>query len=197
MPFSAIPFPVRMVFQETALKGAFVIEVEIHVDERGSFGRSYCWREFQEHGLDPRVVQCNVSHNSKRGTLRGMHYQKTPHEEAKLIRCARGAMYDVIVDLRPVSSTFRKWAAFELEAVAGKPSKMVYVPRGFAHGFLTLRDDTEVFYQMSEFFVPDAARGFRWNDPAFDIQWPEPVVVISDRDGGYQDFVVNETAVES
>ena len=186
-----------MVFQETALKGAFVIEVEIHADERGSFGRSYCWREFQEHGLDPRVVQCNVSHNSKRGTLRGMHYQESPHEEAKLIRCARGAMYDVIVDLRPLSSTFRKWAAFELEAVPGKPSKMVYVPRGFAHGFLTLRDDTEVFYQMSEFFVPDAARGFRWNDPAFDIEWPEPVVVISDRDRGYQDFVVNETAVES
>ena len=186
-----------MVFQETALKGAFVIEVEFHTDERGGFGRSYCWREFQEHGLDPRVVQCNVSYNAKRGTLRGMHYQDVPHEEAKLIRCARGAMYDVIVDLRPASSTFRKWAAFELKAEPGKSSRMVYVPRGFAHGFLTLQDDTEVFYQMSEFFVPDAARGFRWNDPAFDIQWPEPVTVVSDRDRGYPDFVVAETTVES
>jgi dTDP-4-dehydrorhamnose 3,5-epimerase len=186
-----------MVFHETALKGAFVIEVEIHADERGSFGRSYCWREFQEYGLDPRVVQCNVSYNAKRGTLRGMHYQDMPHEEAKLIRCARGAMYDVIVDLRPASSTFRKWAAFELKAELGKSSRMVYVPRGFAHGFLTLQDDTEVFYQMSEFFVPEAARGFRWNDSAFDIQWPEPVIAISDRDRGYPDFVVNAATIES
>lgn len=186
-----------MVFQETALKGAFVIEVEVHADERGGFGRTYCWREFQEHGLVPRVVQCSVSYNTKRGTLRGMHCQETPHEEAKLIRCARGAMFDVIVDLRSSSPTFRQWAAFELKAEPGKPSRMVYVPPGFAHGFLTLQDDTEIVYQMSEFYAPRAARGFRWNDPAFDIHWPAPVAVISDRDRGYPDFVVNEAAVES
>ena len=186
-----------MVFRETDLKGAFLIELELRSDERGGFGRSYCRREFEERGLDPRVVQCNVSHNRKRGTLRGMHYQEAPHEEAKLIRCARGAMYNVIVDLRPDSPTFRRWTAIELTAEAGKPSKMVYVPQGFANGFLTLEDDTEVFYQMSAFFAPEAARGFRWNDPAFVITWPEPVRVISDRDRNYPDFAVPQATVQS
>ncbi len=185
-----------MVFHEAKLKGAFLIQLELFSDERGSFGRSYCSREFEEHGLAPRVVQCSVSHNRKRGTLRGMHYQAAPHEEAKLIRCGRGAMYDVIVDLRPESPTFCQWAAFELRAEPGRPSDMVYAPSGFAHGFLTLEDDTEVIYQMSEFYAPRAARGFRWNDRAFDIQWPEPVTVMSDRDRSYPDFIVREV-VES
>jgi len=187
----------QMLIQETMLKGAFLIEVELHADDRGGFGRSFCSREFREHGLDPQVEQCNISYNRNRGTLRGMHYQQAPHQEAKLVRCARGAIYDVIVDLRPDSATFRLWAAFELIAEPGSPSKMVYVPKGFAHGFLTLRDDTEVFYQMSEFFEPGAARGFRWNDPAFRIHWPEPVRVISDRDRSYPDFAMHQPAMES
>src|SRR5215207_3030757 len=120
-----------MIFSETPLQGAYAIEIEPHSDERGSFGRAYCWREFESRGLNPRVVQCNVSHNAKRGTLRGMHYQATPHEEAKLIRPTRGAIYDVIVDLRPDSRTFRQWTAVELRADAGRPSKMLYVPAGF------------------------------------------------------------------
>ncbi|MEP7308707.1 MAG: dTDP-4-dehydrorhamnose 3,5-epimerase [Acidobacteriota bacterium] len=177
-----------MTFKETSLKGAYEIELEVHSDERGFFARSYCSREFAEHGLNPCVVQCNVSYNGSRGTLRGMHYQAAPSGEAKLIRCARGALLDVIVDLRPESPTFRRWVAVELKGNPGEPSRMVYVPEGFAHGFQTLEDDTEVFYQMSEFFAPAAARGFRWNDPAFAIEWPEPVRVISERDRGYPDF---------
>ena len=177
-----------MIFRETRLKGAYVVEIEVHADPRGSFGRSFCQREFEEHGLDPLVAQCNISHNHRRGTLRGMHYQAEPHEEAKLVRCARGAIYDVIVDLRPESPTFREWIGCELRATPGRPSPMLYVPRGFAHGFLTLEDDSEVFYQISAFYAPEAARGFRWNDPAFGIEWPEPVQVISDRDQTYPDF---------
>jgi len=180
--------PDAMIYKETLLKGAFAIDLETHADERGFFGRSYCAQEFEAHGLNPRVVQCNVSYNKARGTLRGMHLQEAPYGEAKLIRCQRGALYDVIVDLRPESPTFRQWVAVELRAAAGQVSRMLYVPEGFAHGFQTLEDDTEVFYQMSEFFVPSAARGFRWNDPAFAIEWPEPVRVISDRDRTYPDF---------
>lgn len=177
-----------MIFKETRLKGAYEIDLELHSDERGFFARSYCWREFEARGLNRRVVQCNVSYNRKRGTLRGMHYQEAPYEEAKLIRCLRGALYDVIIDLRPDSPTFRQWAAVELRAEPGKPTRMVHVPEGFAHGFQTLEDDTEVFYQMSEFYTPPAAKGFRWNDPAFAVDWPEPVRVISDRDRSYPDF---------
>jgi dTDP-4-dehydrorhamnose 3,5-epimerase len=179
-----------MIFRESRLKGVFEIDVEPHADERGFFARSYCWREFEAHGLNPRVVQCNVSHNRRRGTLRGMHYQTPPDAEAKLIRCVRGAIYDVVIDIRVDSPTFRQWIAAELRAEPGRPPRMVYVPEGFAHGFLTLEDDTEVLYQMSEFFAPQAARGFRWNDSAFGVDWPEPVRVISDRDRTYPDFVV-------
>jgi dTDP-4-dehydrorhamnose 3,5-epimerase len=186
-----------MVFKETGLRGAFLIELELHSDERGSFGRSYCAKEFQEHGLETRVLQCSVSYNRTRGTLRGMHYQEAPHEEAKLIRCTRGAMYDVIVDLRPESATYCQWMAVELAARPGKPSMMVYAPRGFAHGFLTLEDDTEVVYQMSASYAPEAGRGFRWNDPAFGVVWPEPVRVISDRDRNYTDFVVHRASIQS
>ena len=177
-----------LIFTETRLKGVFAIDLAPQPDDRGFFARSYCRREFEQHGLNPRVVQCNVSYNRHRGTLRGMHYQTPPDAEAKLIRCSRGALYDVVVDLREDAPTFRQWVGIELRAEPGRPSRMVYVPEGFAHGFLTLEDDTEVFYQMSAFYAPDAARGFRWNDPAFGIEWPEPVRVISDRDRLYPDF---------
>jgi dTDP-4-dehydrorhamnose 3,5-epimerase len=182
-----------MIFTESRLKGAYEIGVELHTDARGSFGRSYCSREFEAHGLNPRVVQCNVSYNTRRGTLRGMHYQEAPYGEAKLIRCVRGAVYDVIVDLRSDSPTYKQWIAVELKAEPGRSSRMLYVPEGFAHGFLTLEDNTEVFYQMSALYAPQAARGFRWDDPAFAIDWPEPVRMISDRDSSYPDFV--ETGV--
>jgi dTDP-4-dehydrorhamnose 3,5-epimerase len=178
-----------MRFRETRLKGAFEIDLELRLDPRGAFARTYCWREFEEHGLNPRVVQCNVSYNNSRGTIRGMHYQAAPHEEAKLIRCLRGAVYDVIIDLRPDSPTRRQWIAVELREQPGHPSGMLYVPAGFAHGFQTLEDDTAVLYQMSEFYAPESASGFRWNDPTFGVEWPEPVRVISDRDGGYPDFI--------
>ena len=168
-------------FQETSLKGVVEIYLDPHEDDRGFFARSYCWREFQSHGLNPRVVQCNLWSNRQRGTLRGMHYQEGVHGESKLIRCARGALHDVVVDVRPDSPTFRQWTAVELRTEPGRPSRMLYVPEGFAHGFLTLEDDTEVFYQMSEFHEPTASRGFRWNDPAFSIKWPEAVRVISER----------------
>jgi dTDP-4-dehydrorhamnose 3,5-epimerase len=184
-----------MVFTESFLRGVFEIELTPNEDERGFFARSYCWREFEAHGLNPRVVQCNVSYNISRGTLRGMHYQAAPDAEVKLIRCLRGAIYDVVIDLRAGSPTYRQWTAAELRAEPGRPSRMLYVPEGFAHGFLTLEDDTEVFYQMSEFFAPHAARGLRWNDPAFGVEWPEPVRVISDRDRGYPDFVDDRSQV--
>jgi dTDP-4-dehydrorhamnose 3,5-epimerase len=171
--------------------------VELHSEERGFFGRSYCRREFEAHGLNPCVPQCNVSYNRNRGTLRGMHYQEWPHREAKLVRCARGALYDVIVDLRPESPTFRRWFGMELRGGPGASSRMLYVPEWFAHGFQTLEDDTEVFYQMSEFYAPSAGRGFRWNDPGFDLQWPEPVRVISAADSSYPDFVTRGSQVAS
>jgi dTDP-4-dehydrorhamnose 3,5-epimerase len=174
-----------MIFTETALKSAFVIDPEPFVDERGFFARSWCIREFEQNGLNPALVQCNISYNRKRGTLRGMHFQVAPHEEAKLVRCTRGAIYDVIIDMRPDSGTYLKWFGVELTA---ENHKMLYIPEQFAHGFLTLADDAEVFYQMSEFYAPECARGFRWNDPAFEIRWPEPINVISDKDREYPDF---------
>jgi dTDP-4-dehydrorhamnose 3,5-epimerase len=186
-----------MVFQRTPVVGVFEIEPEPREDDRGFFARSYCWREFVAHGLNPQVVQCNVSYNRLRGTLRGMHYQIAPSHEAKLIRCVRGSLYDVAVDVRPGSPTFRHWVAAELRAAPGQPSRMLYVPEGVAHGFLTLEDDTEVIYQMSEFHAPEAARGFRWNDPAFAVDWPEPVRVISDRDRSYPDFVTERSQVNA
>ncbi|MCS6927204.1 MAG: dTDP-4-dehydrorhamnose 3,5-epimerase [Candidatus Binatia bacterium] len=175
-----------MFFLETALTGAFIIELDKHEDERGFFARSWCQREFLAHGLNPRLVQCNISFNRRRGTLRGMHYQVAPHEEAKLVRCTRGAIYDVIIDLRPESPTFTQWLAVELSA---ENYRMLYIPEGFAHGFQTLEDNTEVFYQMSEFYAPECARGIRWNDPAFAIVWPPAERIISPRDQHYPDFV--------
>ena len=155
------------------------------MDERGFFARTYCQREFEAHELTSQFVQCNTSFNKRKGTLRGMHFQASPHEEAKLIRCTRGAIFDAIIDLRPDSATFKQYVSAVLTAANGR---MLYVPRRFAHGFQTLEDNTEVLYQMSEFYNPESARGVRWNDPAFRIDWPEKVEVISERDRTYADF---------
>ena len=174
-----------MIFTETRLPDAFVIDPEPYADERGLFARTFCAREFAEHGLDATTVQCNVSLNRHRGTVRGMHWQAAPHQEAKLVRCSHGAIYDMIVDLRPDSPTFGEHVGVEL--TAGN-RRMLYVPEGFAHGFLTLEDDTEVFYQMSEFYEPDAARGLRHDDPALGIDWPAEVRVVSERDRSWPDW---------
>lgn len=174
-----------MIFTETRLKGAFIIDIDPHEDERGFFARSWCEKEFKQHGLNPRLAQCNISFNKKRGTLRGMHYQAEPFPEAKLVRCTMGAVYDVVIDLRSGSPTFRQWAAVELTA---ENRRALYIPEGLAHGFQTLVDNTEVLYQMGEFFHPECARGVRWNDPAFAVEWPRDISIISSRDQGYLDF---------
>lgn len=178
-----------MIFRETELGGAYIIDIQPHEDRRGFFARTWCQREFEEHGLNPRLVQCNISFSPKKGTLRGMHYQESPHEEAKLVRCTRGAICDVIVDLRLDSSTFKRHLTVTLSA---ENRKMLYIPEKFAHGFITLEDDSEVFYQMSEFYSQESARGFRWNDPFFGIRLPLEVSVISERDRDYPDFGVRK-----
>ena len=159
-----------MTFQETNLAGVVEVRLDLRCDERGFFARSWCEKEFVNHGLNPRLVQCSVSFNVRKGTLRGIHYQDQPFPEAKLVRCTQGAIYDVAVDLRPQSPTFKQWFGAVLSA---ENRHMLYIPEGCAHGFLTLQDDTEVFYQMSEFYHPESARGVRWDDPAFQIVWPE------------------------
>ena len=174
-----------MLFVETELPGAYVIEIERRPDERGFFARTFCEREFEAHGLPQRFPQCNLSNNTRAGTLRGMHYQAAPLWEAKLVRCVRGAIYDVIIDLRPDSAARLRWIGVELSADNGRA---LFVPEGFAHGFLTLADQSDVFYHMSEFFRPEGARGLRWNDPRFDIRWPSAPRVISERDATYPDF---------
>jgi len=174
-----------MIFTETKLNGAFLIELEPLEDERGFFALSWSEKEFAARGLDSRFVECNVSFNHKKGTLRGMHYQESPHGQGKLVRCTMGAVFDVIIDLRPSSPTFKRWLAFELTA---QNHLALYVPKGFAHGFQTLEDNSEVFYQMASDYVPGSGRGVRWNDPAFGIEWPLPVEVINPRDSLYQDF---------
>ena len=174
-----------MLFTETKLKGAFIVDIELHGDERGFFARSWCENEFKEHGLTPYLAQCNISYNKKRSTLRGMHYQVSPFAEEKLVRCTKGAIWDVIVDLRLESPTFKQWLSVELTE---ENHRSLFVPVGFAHGFQTLQDDSEVFYQMTEFFHPECARGVRWNDPAFGIVWPIGKQIISERDQGYPDF---------
>ena len=171
-----------MVFTETKLPGAFIIEINPLEDERGFFARTWCQREFAARGLKTEVRQCNISFNKKKGTLRGMHYQAKPHEEAKLVMCIRGAIYDVIIDLRPDSPTGKQWLAVELTA---QNRRMLYIPEGFAHGFQTLEDHTEVFYYMFEFYYPESARGVRWDDPAFAIEWPNPNYIISAKDQDY------------
>ena len=174
-----------MIFRPLALQGAYLVELNKLEDERGFFARSWCQREFAEHNLDTSLVQCNVSFNKHRGTLRGMHYQLPPFAETKLVRCTMGAIYDVIVDLRPSSVTYKQYYALILTP---EDRTMLYVPEGFAHGFLTLLDNTEVFYQMSEFYHPENQAGVRWNDPAFDIHWIDEVRVISSRDMHYPNF---------
>lgn len=175
-----------MVFTETALPGAFLVDLERREDERGFFARAWCEREFSEQGLATRVVQCNLSFNRERGTLRGMHFQRPPHAEVKLVRCTRGAVYDVVIDMRPDSPTFKQWLGVELTAENGRA---LYVPEGFAHGYQTLVPETETFYQVSEFYAPEAEGGVRWNDSAFGIEWPladEPV--LSEKDRTWPDF---------
>ncbi len=174
-----------MIFRATSLAGAYVIEGERLEDERGFFARSFCRREFEAQGLVPDLVQCNISFNRRRGTLRGLHYQAAPHEEPKLVRCTLGRVHDVTVDLRPESETFKKHLAVTLSS---ENRTMLYVPAGLAHGFLTLEDDSEVFYQMAQFYHPTSARGVRWDDPAFGIEWPAEPTVISERDRSYPDF---------
>ncbi|MGE0405785.1 MAG: dTDP-4-dehydrorhamnose 3,5-epimerase [Candidatus Korobacteraceae bacterium] len=178
-----------MIFTETKLKKSFIIEPERRSDERGFFARVWCTREFQEHGLTPRAVQSNMSYNYGRGTLRGMHFQREPHGEAKLIRCVRGAIYDVILDLRPESPTYTQWIGVELTQ---DNRKLLYVPEGFGHGFITLTDDTEVFYHVSEFYHPESEGGIRWNDPAFQVEWPLEPRIISEKDRSWPDFKVRQ-----
>jgi dTDP-4-dehydrorhamnose 3,5-epimerase len=174
-----------MNFLPTNLAGAFLLEVQPLVDERGSFARTWCVREMAAHGLVGEIAQCSLSTNKRAGTVRGMHFQRTPHEEVKLVRCQRGAIFDVIIDLRPGSPSYRRWQGFELTA---DDHRTLYVPRGFAHGFQTLTDDTEIFYQISEFYVPEASAGVRWDDPAFRVAWPLPISTIADKDNRWPDF---------
>jgi dTDP-4-dehydrorhamnose 3,5-epimerase len=167
------------------LPGVWVIELEPIADERGFFARSWCRHEWEARSLNPALSQCNISFNHHCGTLRGLHWQAAPHEEAKLVRCTMGAIYDVALDLRPASPSFRQWFAIELSA---QNRAMLYIPEGCAHGFQTLSDDCEVFYQMSTEYKAESARGARWNDPAFGIEWPLPVTAISPRDEAFTDF---------
>ncbi|HEX7859195.1 MAG TPA: dTDP-4-dehydrorhamnose 3,5-epimerase [Verrucomicrobiae bacterium] len=168
-----------MKFLRGELDGVWIIELEKHSDERGYFARTWCVDEFQKLGLNARIVQCNTSFNSKRGTLRGMHFQAAPHGEAKLIRCTRGAIYDVALDLRRNSPTFKRWTALELNATG---NRMLYIPEGFAHGFQSLEDESEISYQMSDYFHPVSSRGIRWDDPEVAIRWPIANPIISQRD---------------
>jgi dTDP-4-dehydrorhamnose 3,5-epimerase len=171
-----------MIFTETKLRGAYVIEPDLIKDERGFFARTWSAEEFSAHGLNPNIAQCNTSLNKLKGTLRGMHYQIAPDEEAKLVRCTAGAIYDVMIDLRPDSPTWAQWFGVELTF---QNRLMVYVPEGFAHGYQTLADDTEILYQVSAYYHPESARGVRWDDPAFGIEWPLKISVISERDSSH------------
>lgn len=174
-----------MRFTETKLKGAFVLDLELREDSRGFFARSFCQKEFEAHGLKPIVAQCNLSFNHKKGTMRGMHYQIPPAAETKLVRCTRGAVYDVIVDLRPESPTYLQHIGVELTA---DNRRQLYVPEMFAHGYLTLTEHAEVAYQVGEFYTPGYERGIRFDDPALKIEWPVPIEVISDKDASWPAF---------
>lgn len=177
-----------MIFTETKLKGAFIIEIEKLEDERGFFGRSWCVNEMKDHGINVNILQANVSFNKYKGTLRGMHYQIAPYGESKLVRCSRGSIFDVIIDLRPDSPTYKQWIGVELSR---DNYKMLFVPVDFAHGFITLEEDTEVTYMMSEIFVPGAGATIRWNDPAFNIKWPFEPLIMSEKDKKQTDFEVS------
>lgn len=175
-----------MQFTETELPGAYIVDLERREDERGFFARTWCQREFDEHGLMSRLVQANMSYNRRRGTVRGMHFQRAPFAETKLVRAVRGSIYDVIVDLRPNSPSYKCWIGVELSA---DNRRALFVPEGFAHGFQTLEDDTDVMYQVSAFYTPGAEGGLRYNDASLDLQWPLPVAVISDKDASWPDYV--------
>lgn len=177
-----------MKFTELSVQGAYLVDIERMEDKRGVFARTFCSREFASHGLDPNLVQCSLSFNHLKGTLRGMHYQIKPYEENKLVRCTMGAVFDVMVDLRPDSPTFLKWTSAELTT---DNHRALYIPKGCAHGFMSLEDNSEILYQISEFWSPEHGRGVRWNDPAFGIHWPMQPTVIAPRDAGYPDFVAN------
>lgn len=174
-----------MRFTPTAIEGAIVIDIDPHVDERGMFARTFCKDEFSKHGLPSTFVQCNLSANKQRGTLRGLHYQADPRPEGKLVRCQRGAIFDVVVDLRPMSTTYCKWFGVDLDETN---PRALFIPTGCAHGFQTLTDDACVFYQMTEMYVADLSRGVRWDDPAFGVVWPLAEPVLSPRDAAYPDF---------
>lgn len=175
-----------MIFTETKIKGVFIIEPELLMDERGFFARSFCKEEFSQRGLEDSIVQCSISYNKKKGTLRGMHYQAPPYEEAKIVSCTKGALYDVILDLRKISETYCQWIAVEL---TDHNLKMVYVPKGCAHGFQTLKDSTIVYYQMTESYNPESARGVKWDDPQFKIFWPLQEAIVSDKDKSFGKYL--------
>lgn len=174
-----------MIFTETILKGAYILDLERVTDERGYFARRWCAKEFSSHGLNPAIVQVNIGHSAKKGTIRGMHFQKAPYAEVKVVYCSRGSLYDVIVDLRTGSPTKGQWVGVELTADNGR---MVYVPEGFAHGYQTLEDETDLVYQTSQLYAKEAASGVRYNDPAFGISWPLPVSIISGGDKNWPDI---------
>jgi dTDP-4-dehydrorhamnose 3,5-epimerase len=175
-----------MIFKATAINDAFIINIEKIGDERGFFGRAFCRREFEDHGIDFQIQQANIGFSRSRGTLRGLHYQVPPHGEAKLVKCTAGAIFDVILDLRPASSTFKKWISVELTA---KSHTMLYVPEGCAHGYLTLADGTEICYLVSQYYHAAAERGVRWKDPAFEIEWPiKEGLIISEKDQNWPDW---------
>jgi len=179
------PGRIGMTFLETRIPGVFEIRIEPKPDERGFFARTWCPKEFESHGLNPKLVQCSISSNTRKGTLRGMHYQVAPFQETKVVRCTRGAIFDVAIDLRPQSRTFKSWVSVVLSA---DDRNMLCIPEGCAHGFLTLEHGCEVLYQMSEVFDANSARGVRWDDPAFQIAWPAKVEVIAERDRTYPNF---------
>ncbi len=172
-----------MKFLETKFKGVYLIEIEKNLDERGFFARTFDKKQFLELGLDVNLFQCNISFNKKTGTLRGMHYQDSPYEEIKIVRCTQGKIFDVIIDLRPDSSTYREWISFKLSS---QNYKMIYIPKGFAHGFQTLEDNTEIFYHMSDCYMPKYANGIAWNDKSINIKWPIENPIISDNDKSYK-----------
>jgi dTDP-4-dehydrorhamnose 3,5-epimerase len=175
-----------VIFERTRLEGAFLVDLERREDERGFFARTWCADEFADHGLVNRLVQANVSWNARQGTLRGMHFQHPPHAETKLVRCTRGAIYDVIVDLRPDSETYKEWLGVEL---TDENRRALFVPEGFAHGYQTLVPDSEIIYQVSAAYAPQAEGGVRWDDPAFGIEWPDAGnALLSDKDRSWPDF---------
>lgn len=172
---------------ETPLKDAYIVDIEPLEDERGFFARTWCQEEFSALGLNTKIAQCSTSYNKRRGTLRGMHYQAEPYAEVKLVKCTRGAIYDVILDIRLSSPTYKSWYAVELTE---ENRRTLYIPEGFAHGFQTLEDETEVYYQISEFYHPECSKGIRWNDPAFALRWPIETRIMSERDLQFPDFIL-------